>query len=166
MLVHFISSYLTLRWPGEQDWNPVDFDVRLQFGESEQRLLEVAVKPMHENEGFVLFSASIALRGDGFAKIGFTHHGLIHYSKAAPWIGGCGRHFDIAGLMVGRHRDDKLRKVECIGAVRSEYVTRRNLARTRGRHIDLQRLFARRGGHGRQHFWARSGSATDQDEGE
>src|SRR6478672_13903566 len=140
LLVHFIGSYLTLRWPGEEDWNPVDFGVRLQLGESEQRLLKVAVKPVHENEGFVLFSPSIALRSDGFAKIGFAHHGLIHYSKAAPWIGGCGRHFDIAGLMVGRHRDDKLCKVERIGAVRSEYVPRRQ--REGHQRTDPSRLYS------------------------
>src|SRR4029077_9188640 len=115
-----------------------------QLDESEQRLLEVAVKPVHENEDFVLFSPSIAWRSDGFTKIGFAHHGLIHYSKAAPWIGSCGRHFDIAGLVVGRHRDDKLCKVERICAVRSEYVPRRNLALTRGRHVDLPRLLPSR----------------------
>jgi hypothetical protein len=89
--------------------------------------LEVAVKPVHENEDFVLFSPSIALRSDGFAKIGFAHAKLLRAS--------------VAGFVVRRYRDDKLCKVERIGAVHSEYVPRRNLVLTRGRHIDLQRLF-------------------------
>jgi hypothetical protein len=72
---------------------------------------------------------------------------------------------EVSDILVVAHSMGARLTADGIGAVRSEYVPRRTLALTRGRHIYLQRLCARRGRHGRQHLWTRSGRATDQNEG-
>jgi len=82
LLVHFIGSYLTLRWPREQDRNPSILMSACNWASRNSDSWKLLLNPCNEKrKALCFFRRVFALRSDGFAKIGFAHSRLIPTAK-------------------------------------------------------------------------------------